>query len=525
MFSIRLRFGRAPLRLAIVLSLATGAQAQGNPSAPSLVLQAPQRPIPLMRSRALPDARGVQDLTVIEPPDEARLRAEDEQAGPGPQRIGVVRAFEPVTTDMGEWRQLADGDWLWTWVFRCAGARGMRLRVRDWDAELGGELTFHASQGIESRGPLFRADVPASGELWSPTVHGDHVVVECRLAPGVGLATSTAALSIDGVLFVYRGIEPESSPAGGGGGGNPLTCHLDWACEPDWSTVGQGVVALNWINDGAGFFCSGAILDRTPQDFAPLVMTATHCDVTQQNAGTLEVVWFWQRSSCGGSIPDPAGLPATVGSTVLVSDVTTDWTLIGLRDEVPGGATFLGWDQESIPVGSRVAGIHHPRGSWKRASFGEKNSEPGPRPDPGGGQQCVLSTTHDKVYWYPGRGLVEPASSGSPLLDASSQLVVGVLSCAVWDCAGGSWGSYGRLDEAYPLLEPYLDPVDPVYTDADHDGPERGTAAQPFDSVREASFAVIAGSVVRLAAGVYEESLRIDRPMRLEAVGGVVVIR
>src|SRR5262249_59097431 len=51
-----------------------------------------------------------------------------------------------------------------------------------------------------------------------------------------------------------------------------------------------------------------------------------------------------------------------------------DFSLILLPD-VPSGVTFAGWDPGGPAVGGDVTGIHHPSGSWKRISFGERTGD------------------------------------------------------------------------------------------------------------------------------------------------------
>jgi hypothetical protein len=120
-------------------------------------------------------------------------------------------------------------------------------------------------------------------------------------------------------------------------------------------------------------------------------------------------------------------------------------------------------------------------------------------------------------------GIIQPGSSGSPVFD-SARLVRGTLVGGVAQCPSMT-ARYGRFDEAFPTLEPYLwDIADPVYVDRAFTGEERGTSENPFDSVYQASFAVIAGHEIRIKAGNYPETFRIWRPMTLKAERGTVRI-
>jgi hypothetical protein len=63
-----------------------------------------------------------------------------------------------------------------------------------------------------------------------------------------------------------------------------------------------------------------------------------------------------------------------------------------------------------------------------------------------------------------------------------------------------------------------------VYVSSSYVGPENGTIAFPFNSLREGSFAVHEGGTVYIQPGVYNETLTIARPMELRVVSSPVTI-
>jgi hypothetical protein len=94
---------------------------------------------------------------------------------------------------------------------------------------------------------------------------------------------------------------------------------------------------------------------------------------------------------------------------------------------------------------------------------------------------------------------------------------------------------YGRFSDATTNLRYYLintDIASPVFVnravsgDPENGGnSERGTAANPFNTVYEATFAVRANDTVRIVPGNYNERFRVWRPMRLEREGSSGVVR
>ena len=100
-----------------------------------------------------------------------------------------------------------------------------------------------------------------------------------------------------------------------------------------------------------------------------------------------------------------------------------------------------------------------------------------------------------------------------------------VTGCGTWSCNPYSGtADYGRLDQSFPLVEPWLLPTDPIYVDGGFSGDERGTESNPFNTVAEAKAAVIRGSTIHIEAGSYAEQFTIDRAMTLRSRHGTATI-
>jgi hypothetical protein len=92
---------------------------------------------------------------------------------------------------------------------------------------------------------------------------------------------------------------------------------------------------------------------------------------------------------------------------------------------------------------------------------------------------------------------------------------------------------YGRLDVGYPNLRWYIfEMANPTFVnravagDPGNDGSsERGTSANPFNTVYEGTFCVPSNGTVRIVPGNYNERFRVWRPMRLEREGSSGVVR
>ncbi|MCA9290361.1 MAG: hypothetical protein KDA25_04480, partial [Phycisphaerales bacterium] len=472
---------------------------------------------------------------VLPPLDPAHAAAPH---GGGPLEVGLVRGIDLSADRDGEWALLPDGRATWTLQLRATGARGVRLRLHGWRS--GMTLYLESLSGQERR-RIGSSHPSLEGEVWTPIIFEDEVRL-CVVMEGA----APPSLRITGVGHLH------TVPQGGGVGTPALCCHRDVNCYPAWQDEADGVAAVWAVNDGSLTFCSGFMLTRAggAMDFTPLFATATHCGVTGSNVHTVSVGWgFESRPGVGGTTPcnsgtelNPAagtldctndcnfcsGAPVgwanvdqTPAAVRLVRDLDTDWTLLGLvldKDFLPStDVEFLGWNAGTMSNGASATCIHHPAGDFKRVSFGQKANNNGDNASAG----CTNADFY-RIDWNV--GLTQPGSSGSPLLGASGS-VRGLLSCTACELNGmgncdvhcnlnNPRGDYGRLDEVYPLVQPYLDPPNPVYVHSSaNDG--AGTPGNPFGNVYRGLYSVIEGGTVYIDADAYGESWVCDKAMLL----------
>lgn len=489
-----------------------------KPGEPTKVL----RPVP--RSISTPDIFDQTNLVETPRLEVQKLLEEDAaQTRLEPLRIGVIQEFSPIATTQGDWVELEDGGILWVAWFKAPGALSIRLRLRPWALIPGGELiVYDAKDHTQVYGPLTHITQRKSQEFWTPPIFSNEIRLEYYLPAGMKKFSDEAYLAVDGLLNQYRPI-PGTAPTGDTLP-KELSCHLDVSCYAAWANEADSVGALTYVSNPAhgGFFCSSAMLNRTPQDFTPFLATARHCgggSWDQQKAESVFVFWFYQTPSCNGTPPNPATLPHTSGAILLVDDSNTDYTLLGLESNVPGDVFYAGWDAGYWSDDSASTGIHHPDGTHKRITFGTKTDD-------------VTSCVGGQAWYIAipnGSGEIEPGSSGSPIFD-SDHRVRGAASCASWSCTSANAATYARFDLAFPLLEPYLYRNDAsewdVYVNGSYTGTEQGTMTQPFNAVEEGVFAVRAGTAYTLyvEAGSYDEPMVIDKAMTLRSRNGVATI-
>lgn len=516
----------ASLLAGVMGLLASSALAQA-PAVSWVDAQATERAAPgqpfVPRSVGLAGAFGAENRVQTPALDVERLLFEDEQdaENAGKVRMGLVQDFDAVRTEHdGRWTMLPDGGWLWTMAFEATSARCVRLRVSHWNPPDGAELLLYTDADdelfiLEPVARRWPAEDPADYLYWSKFIPSSTVKVEYYLPPDLNPLEPNVHITIDGILNGYR--SPfEGGAAEGAGAGLPA-CFLDVSCYPAYQANADGVGALASVDNTTGYFCTGGMLNRIGSDLTPLFMTAFHCVESVANGSSLVVTWFYQSNSCNGSIPNPSTLQQQQGTTFLLKHNPTDWALVGMEFSNWGGVTFLGWNAGSWGFGIAY-GINHPAGSWKRIYFGLHQ---------GSGGNCVQGANNAWQVDIPeGNGRVRPGASGSPVFDGNG-LVRGTYSCQnLWDqCDETQRVTYGQLNQVFPHVAAWLDPVNPVYVNNQYSGLERGTPSQPLTTVIKGVYAVTSSSNVFINSGTYNQAgIQISKPMTLNSLGGNVVI-
>ncbi len=391
------------------------------------------------------------DLDAVRAEDAARERDGAKQA----QRIGVFREFDgPVTVDGGEtshgaWRTADNGERVWSLSIYSPEAEGLRLEFSRLDLPDGAHVVVYDIFDPDVVEGPFRT-IPGGDEtLWTPTIFAEEVVVECVVPADATLDGVT--IHMDRLAHQYAAFDDLLKRGAG-------ACNLDVACYEDWLQESYGVGGLGTVGIEGTLWCTGSLLAGAQGDDAGrILLTADHC-LGSRSAGDVEVYWFYQRDECGGTIPAVSSVPRTTGGADLLVRSPhrqgTDVALLRLRNAAPSGVTALGWSNEAWGPETPVTSIHHPRGSYKRISFGD--IEPFDNSD----HSSVGPENYIKVVWN--EGTTEPGSSGSPMFLEDLGLIIGQLWGGTASCSNPLGPDYyGRFDKSFPLMKNWLfEPVD-----------------------------------------------------------------
>jgi V8-like Glu-specific endopeptidase len=347
----------------------------------------------------------VHELGVLEPARLLNLQA---------NQIGVDRQ---ITEDLDAGaREVAnaDGSAVRLFSIKSEGAQAVRVRFRGFDLPEGDQVFVYGATGESHVGGPYRGKGPfENGDFWADIVEGDTVFVEHFVAVG-GVESK---LSIPEISHAFKGFDASDFVP------QLLSCHVDASCG---EFVEKNAVARILFQDGGLFVCTGTLVNNRAQDHTPIFLTAAHCVNNETVAQSVEAFWFYQSSACNSGILR-TGTSSQTGTTLLVTDRTTDSTLLRFNNAPPDGVAFVGWDPNPKTIGTTGFGLHHPAGgtppsltSFLRSSSGSIVDDDTSCTDAGLVSGYVVSWTN---------GDTEEGSSGSALFATDGAGVIGVLSC------------------------------------------------------------------------------------------------
>ncbi|HEV3334038.1 MAG TPA: hypothetical protein VG096_23790 [Bryobacteraceae bacterium] len=374
-------------------------------------------------------------------------------------KVGIHRSLAATALTAGAWVTTSEGGRLWRMSLRSPGSAGMRVEFRNFSVGNGSVWLY---DGAEVAGPYTGRGLFGNGQFWSATILSETVTVEYE--PEAGRAAASAPpFEISTISHrantsmphrrAFSGAQATLTP-------DPAaSCNLDPNCYPTWQPTMSMVSQLLFEENGSEYLCSGSAVGTRDDSFIPYLLTAGHCIHDEAAARSLETFWTYQTSSCGGAPPASrkSSTQSSVGGHLLTSGPLPagDYSLVLLKD-VPSGVTFAGWDMGDPGVGSFLTGIHHPEGSWKRISFGDRIG------DATVSVEGALAPANLYLQVNMDKGVVEPGSSGSPLF-SSPGVIVGTLTygptnpdltaCEITPFVAG----YARFSNAYGYMHDYLE--------------------------------------------------------------------
>ncbi|HEX6885812.1 MAG TPA: trypsin-like peptidase domain-containing protein, partial [Planctomycetota bacterium] len=359
-----------------------------------------------------------------------------------PPRFAVPHEARLAPHSAGTWESLDAGTLLWRLRVRSLGARSLNLGFEQFRLPEGARLHLYSADREHVVRPFTAADNESHGEMWTPVVATDELVLELVLPAA---ALDEALLELTWINVGYRGFAPASSTALLSG-----SCNVDVVCAQGipWALE---IPSVGVISTGGSTFCTGFLVNNVRQDLKPYFMTANHCGVGSGNAASLVVYWNYENSTCrvpgspaSGGAGDGSLTQFNTGSFFRSSYAPSDFTLVELDDAINPAfdVSYAGWNATGT-TGSAAVAIHHPNTDEKRISFEDQpttttsylsNTVPG-------------DGTHVRVEDWD-LGTTEPGSSGSPLFDPNHR-VIGQLHGGFASCTSQTSDWYGKLSVSW----------------------------------------------------------------------------
>ena len=452
-------------------------------SAPSAAQERPR--LPSQRHQGLRAPAAVPLQTRSFSGADALRRADARRRGEiGPHRYGKNLDTRYTPARHGVWEQLPSGDWVWRLRIRSPDAKSLSVGLPQFRLPKGAELFLHGANDGLVRGPYTAAD-PTRGQLWTPLVRSETIVLELTVPRGRREAVD---LVVGTLVHGYRALAPSS---GDGFRRKSGTCNLDVACEEadPWREQVRSVGGYTFGTEDFHLVCSGALVNNTAQDGRPLFLTAEHCVSTPEQAASMVFYWNFETATCrapgtpeNGTFPSDslsvadwrqtstgALLRARYGSVHSTGTIAgkPDLALVEVDDAIPDGYDLYlsGWDRTRTTTQESVT-IHHPSGHGKRISV---DRDPSSLVDYPSTSTCTAPSgdTHLLVENWE-IGTTERGSSGSPLFD-TNQRIVGVLSGGCAGCGGDGDAEDNNAPDWYGRLAPGFENGD--YTPPDASAP------------------------------------------------------
>jgi len=406
-------------------------------------------------SSSQPNAIPLDAIPVVEIPelDWAAVFAEDAARASKDEapRFAIPHNVRITPSTDGIWERLDARTMRWSLRVRSENAISLNLGFSHWKLPSSASMFLSSTDGLMSVRPFTAEDNKEHGQLWTPAVQGDDLLIEIEVSPRQQQEVNSN-VELTSINVGYRGFYEQGTDRSG-------SCNYDVVCEEgdDWW---DEIPCVAVISTGGSTFCTGFMVNNTAQDRTPYFMTANHCGVSSSSAPSLVTYWNYQNSYCrvpgsgdSGGAGDGQLNQFNTGSTHLTSGSASDYTLV-VMDDSPDDAwevSYCGWDAtgDDSPQG---IGIHHPATDEKRISF---EFEPTTTTSYLG-ESIQGDGSHVRIEDWDW-GTTEPGSSGSPVFNIDHQ-VIGQLHGGYASCSSQTSDWYGKFSVSFAAgLEGHLD--------------------------------------------------------------------
>ena len=210
----------------------------------------------------------------ITTPDMSVIMAEDEEHDNtvDPLRIGVLVPVNKDIMDEGSRTQVPGGGQVWRLKLVLKGAEALGVYFEDFWLPPGGKLFLYDAAGAYVLGAFTERNNQENRLFATDLVPGDEAILE-YYQPSA--ESEKPSLLVSEVSYTYRnsGFSESRSQL-------LDECYVDVNCSPEgnqWQKQKRSVVRINLKTPSGTYYCTGALVNNTRDDFKPYLLTAGHC--------------------------------------------------------------------------------------------------------------------------------------------------------------------------------------------------------------------------------------------------------
>ena len=368
----------------------------------------------------------------------------DEANGEKSLRFGVEIEVDFNLENAGSWTQLKNGGRLWRMSIKSTGAMSLNVNFTWFRIPKDARFFAFNRDGISVLGAFTDKNHNPDGNFAIMPVAGDEIILELY-EPKSSIGQSQ--IQMKSVVHGYRDFFGLLKAFGDAG-----ACNVNVNCPlgADWQSQKSSVCMLLTANNSR--FCSGALVNNTALDSTPYILTANHCNATNNS-----IFMFNYESPNCTNIDGPTN-NTIQGCQLRANRSGSDFALFELNQSIPESfdVFYAGWSIENLAPEFSV-GIHHPRGDIKKISVDEDPAIQSTYGAPSALCWRVINWEH---------GTTEGGSSGSPLFNQEGK-IIGQLYGGTASCNNpNGHDNYGRFDISWnsgisptSRLKEWLDPI------------------------------------------------------------------
>ena len=377
--------------------------------------------------------------------DESRSRLDEAPRYAIPHKVNITPATH------GLWERVDHRTMRWSVRITSLNAISINLGFDQWQLPDSATRVIAATDRSMAIRPFTSNDNKEHGELWTPAVQGDDILLEILVSPNEQQEVNKQ-IELTSINVGYRGFYEQGVDRSG-------SCNYDVVCAEgdDWW---DEIPCVAVISTGGSTFCTGFMVNNTSQDRTPYFMTANHCGVSGSSAPSLVTYWNYQNSYCrvpgsgdSGGAGDGQLNQFNTGATHLTSGSSSDYTLVVMNNS-PDDAwevSYCGWDATGNESPQGIA-IHQPSTDEKRISFEFQPTTTTSYL----GEAIPGDGSHVRIEDWD-LGTTEPGSSGSPVFSADHK-VLGQLHGGYASCTSQTSDWYGKFSVSFAAgLDAHLD--------------------------------------------------------------------